>query len=240
MCLVGKTVLFLRERVPRFGFLSFINFKTKMPSIKTLTPILGGNYYHIFNRGSNRKNIFYSAANYDYFLRLLDQFLKGYVHFLAYVLLPNHFHLVIKVKDEVTESGKGNRSLQEENGSLSADLEIGKLVVRQLKRLFITYAMAINKQENRTGNLFDPKYKRLEIKDQDYLEFVIFYTHLNPEKHGITRNFRNYRYSSFQAITESGRTNIDRKLVLDIYGGKKSFIDYHNGWHEERVNIILE
>lgn len=214
-----------------------------MPSIKTLTPILAGGYYHIFNRGANRQNIFYTSANYDYFLNLLHKFLSDYVHFLAYALLPNHFHLVLKVKTELFSEERGNRSLKEENGSLKPvtdEEQIGREVVRQLKRMFITYAMAINKQENRSGNLFDPKYKRLEICDQSYLEYVIFYTHFNPEKHGISNNFRNYKYSSYKAILGNGRTKMDRKLILDLFEGKESFVDYHEGWHEERKEITLE
>ena len=214
-----------------------------MPSIKTLTPILGGSYYHIFNRGSNRQNIFYTPNNYVYFLSLLNKFLGDYVHFLSYSLMPNHFHLVVKVNEEVAIENLGNRSLKKENSSLQVlkdEAEVGKLVVKQLKRLFITYAMAINKQENRVGNLFDPKYKRLEITNHDYLEYAMFYTHYNPEKHGITDDFKNYKYSLYKAILSDVPINIDRKLVFEVFGGKEDFVSYHNGWHEERSNIVLE
>ena len=217
-----------------------------MPSIKTTTPILGGSYYHIFNRGANRQLIFYNADNYNYFLKLLKELLADYMHFFAYCLLPNHFHLVVKVSDEIYQLEKENRSLSTQNrgnGSLKKitnEEEIGKIVVRQLKRLFITYAMAINKQENRVGNLFDPKYKRLEITKQDYLEYVIFYTHYNPEKHGLTDNFKKYKYSSFKAIKTESKTNIDRSFVLELYGGRDEFLNYHNVMHDERDTIILE
>ena len=214
-----------------------------MPSIKTLTPILGGHYYHIFNRGSNRQNIFHTTENYHYFLKLLNQFLNEYVHFFAYALLPNHFHIVIKVKDEITLESTRNRSLSLKNGSLKTitnEEEIGKLVVRQLKKMFITYAMAINKQENRVGNLFDPKYKRLEINNQDYLEYAIFYTHFNLEKHGVIGNYKNHKYSSFKAITGKSKTNIHKEFVLELFGDKEEFINYHNVVHEERSEIILE
>jgi len=250
-----------------------------MPSIKTVTPILGGNYYHIFNRGANRQNIFYLPKNYDYFLKLLKDFLNEYVHFLAYSLMPNHFHLIIKVRDEIHLKNKGtvlskkngsvalhdrgNRSFKKENGSISSqnsvrenegnrsflpengslltnETEIGKIVSNQFKRLFITYAMAINNQENRVGNLFDPKYKRLLIENQDYLEYAIFYTHYNPEKHGIIDNFRQYKYSSFKAINRKGKTSMARDFVLELFGGKKEFLNYHNVLHEERTEIILE
>ena len=100
--------------------------------------------------------------------------------------------------------------------------------------------MAINKQENRVGNLFDPKYKRLLIENQDYLEYAIFYTHYNPEKHGITNNFKIYKYSSFKAIAGKKKTSIDRDFVLELFGGKEEFLNYHNVLHEERTEIILE
>lgn len=216
-----------------------------MPSIKTLTPILGGNYYHIFNRGSNRQNIFFIPENYEYFLKLLNKFLGDYVHFLAYTLLPNHFHMVIKVKDEITLKDEGNRSfkkVKKENGSLLiTDVgEIGKMTVGQFKRFFITYAMAINKQENRVGNLFDSKYKRLEITSQEYLQYAIFYVHYNPEKHATIKNFKEYRYSSFKALSGAAKTRIDRKLVMDIFEDKEGFLNYHDVLHEERSRVILE
>lgn len=128
---------FLERTVP-----SFI-FKVKMPSIKTLTSILGGNYYHIFNRGSNRQNIFYSQANYIYFLHLINKFPGGYVHFLAYALLPNHFHLVVKVKEEVVTGSEGNRSLQKENGSL-LQRENSSLLFHSLHRKLNAFARNIH------------------------------------------------------------------------------------------------
>ncbi len=220
-----------------------------MPSIKTITPILGGRYFHIFNRGTNRQLIFYKPENYNYFLKLLEENLSGYVHFLAFCLLPNHFHLVLKIKDEICQKNlslstvnKGNDSLIniENVVKITDENEIGKLTVHPLKRLFITYAMAINKQENRVGNLFDPKYKRLEITTQDYLEYAIFYTHYNPEKHGLIADFKDYKFSSFQALKGKSKTKINRELVLDIYGGIEDFLNYHNSMHDERDGIILE
>ena len=230
-----------------------------MPSVKTTTPILGGSYYHIFNRGTNKQLIFYQEKNYAYFLQLLQKFLHGHVLFLAYSLMPNHFHLILKINDEihVPKEDEKNRSLQKERFSgkkreafsakrtvpletVKDEKEIGKFVANQLKRLFITYSMAINKQEGRVGNVFDPKYKRLEITEQEYLEYAIFYTHFNPEKHGLINNFKEYRYSSFKALEGNGISKIAKKHVYEIFGGKEDFINYHNGWHAEKKAIIME
>lgn len=209
-----------------------------MPSIKTTTPILGGSYYHIFNRGINRQNIFFEKKNYLFFLELMKKYLTGYIDILAYCLLPNHFHWVVKVNDEIEFENK-EHFLQKER-FLTNEVEVGKVVSKQLKRLFISYAMSVNKQENRVGALFDAKFKRLEITEQEYLEYAIFYVHYNPQKHGLMHKFKNYNFSSYKAIMSDANTNINRQHVFEIFGGKTDFELYHNSMHEERQNLILE
>jgi putative transposase len=201
-----------------------------MPSKKIMTPILGGNYYHIFNRGVNRLTLFYEKRNYSYFLRLIDQFLSDYFNLLAYCLLPNHFHLVIKVKDEILFKGE----------VISDEESIGKIVTQQLKRLFVTYSMAINKQEHREGILFDPKYKRIEIEDNDYLMYAIYYTHFNPEKHNVSPSFRNYEYSSYKSICEGNKSLVDCDFVFKLFDDLDGFVTFHNMLYEEKEDFELE
>ncbi len=208
-----------------------------MPTIKTITPLLPGKYYHIFNRGSNRKKIYYSEENYRYFLRLVDRYLSGYIDILSYCLLPNHFHMVIRVKDYDEIKIHSDEYL---NTTVNNAESLSKIIANQFKRLFITFAMAINKQENIVGNLFDPKYKRLEIEDDDYLKYLIFYTHYNPEKHGMIKSFKDYRYSSFKVFSSSQHTKVNREHILDIFGGLENFLNYHDVVHDERQNLILE
>jgi putative transposase len=201
-----------------------------MPSINTITPLFGGSYYHIFNRGVNRCKLFFNDANYIYFLKLMSKFLGPYVHFLTYCLIPNHFHIAIKLRDEISFNGK----------IINDEIEVGRLVTNQFKKLFITYALAINIQENRIGSLFNPKFKRIEIVDQDYLKHLIFYIHYNPEKHKVSTDFSKYRYSSFKALTGDSKTNIDREYVYAIFDDLEGFLNYHQFWHEEKENLMLE
>lgn len=211
-----------------------------MPSIKTITPILGGSYYHIFNCGINKQIIFFEDKNYIYFLNLMRKYLVGNVDILAFCLLPNHFHLVIKVKDEIRLNGEKDDILKEKDDILSNEIIVGDFVSNQFRRLFIAYSMAINKQERRTGNFFDRSFKRLEITKQDYLEYAIFYAHYNPEKHGLATDFRDYKYSSYKAILAQAETNVCREFVLDLFGGDNEFLNYHSTMHGEREGIILE
>ena len=108
-----------------------------MPSLKIITPILGGNYYHIFSRGINRQTIFFNENNYRHFSGLIDKFLTSNVSILAYCLLQNHFHLVIKVKEKIMI----------DSIEISDDEKIGKIVSNQFRKLFIAYSMALNIQE---------------------------------------------------------------------------------------------
>jgi len=134
------------------------------------------------------------------------------------------------VKDRVTM--KGN--------IISDEIAIGKLVTNQLKKLFITYALAINVQENRNGSLFNPKFKRKEISDQEYLRLVIFYIHYNPEKHKISNDFRIYRYSSYKALTCHSETEMDREYVYAIFDDKEGFMNYHQLKKESAVVLRLD
>jgi REP element-mobilizing transposase RayT len=201
-----------------------------MPSLKTITPLLGGNYYHLFNRGVNRQKIFFQERNYSYFLKLVDQFLTDYVIILAYALLPNHFHFVVKIKDRIYFK----------DSVIDDEILIGKVVVNQLKRMFITYSMSINIQEGRDGSLFEPKYKRLIIEENEYLLNAISYVHFNPENHEIINNFREYEYSSYNSLISGGKSIVNTEYTLEIFDGMEGFINYHQVMHDSISEIDLE
>lgn len=76
---------------------------------KTISPLLGGRYYHIYNRGINRNTVFFQARNYDYFLLLWKKYLSDHLEELAYCLLPNHFHFLVKLADKIELTDKTKR-----------------------------------------------------------------------------------------------------------------------------------
>lgn len=201
-----------------------------MSSLKVTTPLTGGRYYHLYNRGVNRQQIFFKKYHYQLFLALVTKYLLNSSNILAYSLLPNHFHLVIYIKEEV---------LIEKDLVRDNDL-IGQYTSEQLRRLMIAYSMTINKITNRTGALFGSRFKRIELDDDEYLKYLIFYCHYNPEKHGYCNDFRTYKYSSCQALRNNGETNIDKLRVFDFFDGHENFKNFHRHIHDERSNIILE
>ncbi|NES24235.1 MAG: transposase, partial [Symploca sp. SIO3E6] len=71
-----------------------------------------GNFYHIYNRGNNHQAIFFERENYIYFLRLVRQRLIGNgVDVVAYCLMPNHYHLLVYLRDETLSKAMQSLSL---------------------------------------------------------------------------------------------------------------------------------
>ncbi len=64
----------------------------------TSIPLSPNGYYHLYNRGNNKQLIFYKEKNYPYFLLKLATYLTSYLDLFAYCLLPNHFHLLVRIK----------------------------------------------------------------------------------------------------------------------------------------------
>ena len=63
-------------------------------------PLRYGQFYHIYNRGTDGCNLFREADNYEHFLGLYDKYISPVAETFAWVLMPNHFHLLVKVKEE--------------------------------------------------------------------------------------------------------------------------------------------
>lgn len=192
--------------------------------MKNYYPALDENcFYHVYNRGNNGDNLFYKEENYRFFLKKYAQYLAGVADTYVYCLLPNHFHLLIKIKDRAQWRNKdlpGFRNLE--------GLSAGEIVSEQFRHFFTAYAKAINKQEGRQGSLFQKNFKRLLVEDGTYLTNLVFYIHANPHSHGICEDFRDYPHSSYQALLAESPTRLQRGEVLDWFGSAGGFSLAHN------------
>jgi putative transposase len=160
-------------------------------------------FYHIYNRGINSENIFISDDNKSYFLKLLSKHLNDKIKVFAYCLMDNHFHFLIKLVDDEKE------------------------VTQAFSNFFNSYAKAFNKQNNRTGSLFEKHFKRIKIQDEIYLRNIIQYIHLNP-KHHLNIDYKTYKFSSFQSIICTNQTKLARSEVLSYFDNVDNFIFCHN------------
>ena len=143
--------------------------------------LLRGHTYHIYNRGNNRGRIFFELENYTYFMRLYKKYIAAIAELFAYCLLPNHFHLLLRIKDQ--GEFKDSR-----DGFVSA-----------IFGTFLgTYVKAVNKRYKRSGALFEGRYQRVVIGSENQLFNTLVYIHQNPQKHGYVSSFQSWPYSSYQ------------------------------------------
>ncbi|MBZ9731657.1 transposase [Salegentibacter sp. JZCK2] len=185
-------------------------------------PIIADRYYHIYNRGNNKQSIFLEEKNYEYFISLIVKYLIPVANIYAYCLIKNHFHILVKTKTDIP------------------DLKISKA----FSNLFNAYAKAINKAYNRSGSLFQDRFKRKIIENEEYLKTLILYIHLNPEKHKIIKDFCNYKHSSYSKIISTGNSFLSENEVIELFNDRASFSSVHfqrqEKIHELDKNIFLE
>ena len=98
----------------------------------------------------------------------------------------------------------------------------------QFGYLFNAYTQAINKKFKRTGSLFETPFERKQISSDAYLKNLIYYIHNNPVHHGFIDKMNLYPWSSFETIISDKPTKLKRDVILDIYGSKSDFIEFHN------------
>jgi hypothetical protein len=218
------------------------------------SPLLYDTYYHIYNRGVNRENIFFEERNYVLFLSLYDKHLALVTDLFAYCMLRNHFHFNLRVKseEEILETRKTlsketlrvspansrqakprSPATREEGQSrkpLGSESLGSKYVSDQFSNFFNAYAKTINKAYGRTGSLFQHPFGRVPITTDRQFWNVIAYIHQNPQKHKFVEDFRDWKWSSYGIILAEKSTKLRRDVVLDWFGGKGSYLELHKQW----------
>jgi len=150
-----------------------------------------GALYHITARGNEKKRIFREKADYGKFIDTLFKNKKRYgIILYGYVLMPNHYHLLI-------ETPQANLS-------------------RFMHNLQTTYTIFFNLKYNRVGHLFQGRYKALLVDKDNYLIELIRYIHLNPVRAQIVDHPERYMWSSYREYVGTA-TNIDPDFVLSYF-----------------------
>jgi len=188
-------------------------------------PLEPGHYYHIYNRGNNRENIFFEERNYRYFMQLYQKHILPVCDTFAYCLMRNHFHLLVRVKEKPFQTSE----------VLKTSEVSSKIIVQRFSNFFNSYAKAINTTYHRTGSLFQNRFSRIEVDSDRYFAQLIHYIHFNPQKHGFTANFRQYPYSSYPALVSEKPTNLRRAEALEWFQGRDNFIQLHDILGDEAI-----
>jgi REP element-mobilizing transposase RayT len=180
-------------------------------------PLEHNTYYHIFNRGNNRENIFKEERNYAYFLKLYAYYIAPVADTFAYCLLPNHFHLLVRIKSvgEIEETLKVSKTFRVLSPS------------QQFSNLFNAYTKAVNKAYQRTGSLFEHPFGRIPVTSEPYFTQLITYIHQNPQQHGLIDDFRRWPYSSYRTLFSDKPTQLKRDIVVQWFGSPRQVAQFH-------------
>ncbi|TAK51680.1 MAG: transposase [Gammaproteobacteria bacterium] len=133
-----------------------------------------GGLYHVILRGNARQDIFFDPDDRQRWETLIGQGVRKYTHRIhAYCWMTNHVHLAVQCH----------------TSPLS----------RFMSFVASGYARATNKKLNRSGHLFERRYRAILVQRDSYLQELIRYIHRNPLRAGIIRRLEDYPWSSHHA-----------------------------------------
>lgn len=197
-----------------------------MPSKNSIKAYAEGGYYHLYNRGVAKNEIFLEEQDYAVFLSYLKEYLspfippsdeqlkhQGYFYFrknyhqkielIAFVLMPNHFHLLLK---------------QNESRTIEAFM----------RSIISRYSRYFNKHHHRIGHLLQDVYKGILVENEEYFWWLSRYIHRNPiELLKKGKSLSSYPYSSYPAYT--GLKKIEWINTNNILKQIKNYRDFVEG-----------
>ncbi len=189
-----------------------------MPSRRI--PLIDGEYYHIFNRGVAKMQIFNTPRDYSRFIDCVkyyqiegpkpkfsafdpDTFTvdpsKKIVEIISYCLMPNHFHFLLK---QVRENG----------------------ISEFISKASNSYTKYINTKTRRVGPLLQGEFKAVHIDSNDQLVHVNRYIHLNPIVGYVAKDLNLYPWSSYIEYIDLSKHGIcEKDIVLELFKEKDSY-----------------
>lgn len=187
-----------------------------------------GQTYHLYTHANGFGNLFRSHENYRYFLRRYQRFIPPVADTLAYCLMPNHVHSLVRVKSEQEIQQASSEVSTRKQPGLGDLSPVEKRISQQFSNLFNSYTKAFNKQFGRKGSLFIPNFKRKEITSGHYLTNIIRYIHANPVHHGFTKDLSAWPWSSYMAVMESRNSLVNHEEIIQWFGNLSEFIVLHS------------
>lgn len=185
-----------------------------MPRLARLT--FQGGFYHLYNRGLNKQNIFHHQKDYEKLLNKLSSLvLQGDWTTYAYCLMPNHYHLLVEQRKT----------------------PIAKLI----GRLFTSYGVFFNKKYQRQGPLFSDRFKSKIVQKDSYFLELSRYIHLNPVKSNLANTPEDYPFSSLsEYVGKYQRNIIDLEKVTTLLGDHQHRIESYVKFVKDGMKLDLD
>lgn len=210
-----------------------------MPRRNAVKEYVSGGYYHLYNRGVEKRDIFIDDQDYRVFLDFLKLYLNPpkpsgrrkntkqekehidlskEIDLIAYCLMPNHFHLFVK---QNTNDG----------------------IAKLMKLINMRYVMYFNRRHNRVGGLFQGVYKAALVNNDRQFTHLSRYIHLNPK--GIRRKYDIYPYSSYKYyVSQAPPEWLKPAAAIDMFGSIDEYVkfvaDASEKSREELGRIVID
>ncbi|HZF31706.1 MAG TPA: transposase [Gammaproteobacteria bacterium] len=140
--------------------------------VRTARAVVGGVCYHILNRGNDRKTVFHEAADFEQFLTIVGEASTRYpIELFAYCLMPNHFHFVVRPRDNDT-------------------------LARWVHWLLTTHARAHRLCYETAGHIWQGRFRAFPIEHDDHLLTVIRYVERNALRANLVAKAEDWRWGS--------------------------------------------
>lgn len=161
---------------------------------------ISGYIHHVISRGNDRQPLFINSADFEFYLSLLNEARKAFpIHIYNFVLMTNHIHLLVEPL---------------EDGNLS----------RFMHYVTKEYAKYFNKTYNRTGHVFEGRFKSFVVQTERYFFACSRYIDLNAVKAGLATTPDQYPWSGFSFLGKGKKSSLNLD-VFTLYEqlGKNSF-----------------
>jgi len=164
---------------------------------------LPGQYYHVYNRGVNHQDIFRNGDNYRFLLgRVKKYILPNHLAMIAYCLMPNHYHFLLRQDGEIPIS-------------------------TFIQAVFNSYTKAFNHAFVRTGTLFEGPFRAIAIEKYEYLLHLCRYIHRNPLEAGLVNHPVGWQYSNYlEWVGKRAGTLVDMDFVNENYPNPEEYEEF--------------
>lgn len=193
-----------------------------MPAKNVLKVYDENAFYHVYNRGVEKRDIFLDGQDYAVFLSYLKAYLipaekqslvvfpsrkmNNYadeIKLVCYCLMPNHFHLLIKQRCSTA-------------------------MTDFTRSLMTRYSMYFNRRYDRVGSLFQGRYKAVKIESEEQLVYLTHYIHRNPTSRSVLEVV-DYRYSSLGNYLEKiKQSRLDTEIILGYFSESNPNLSYRS------------
>ncbi|TAK34936.1 MAG: hypothetical protein EPO28_15395 [Saprospiraceae bacterium] len=199
---------------------------------KPQVPYIPGEIYHVFNHANGWELVFREEENFRYFLQKYGEAMPPLLETLAYCLLPNHFHSLVRVRPKETlavfyRQKHGLPPLSPGDAKGLAGPDFNKIVRQEFGNFLGGYARAFNNWHERMGSLFMQNTKRKLVGTPQYFKNVIHYIHCNAMHHDFVAYPEAWPHSSYHAFLSDKPTKLAREQGLQWFGGVEAFVQFH-------------